>query len=125
VILTDDQAIAAKLNSSVFPGQQGRPLEHVIAAKAVAFKLAASEKFRQRQKRTLADARIIAERLTQPDAASAGVRVLTGGTDVHLVLAVGAWTAGACYPRWRWPVPSCSARWAPPGTGTAPPKRCC
>jgi glycine hydroxymethyltransferase len=64
VILTDDQAIAAKLNSSVFPGQQGRPLEHVIAAKAVAFKLAASEQFRQRQKRTLAGARIIAERLT-------------------------------------------------------------
>jgi glycine hydroxymethyltransferase len=86
VILTDDQAIVAKLNSSVFPGQQGGPLEHVIAAKAVAFKLAASAEFRERQERTLAGARIIAERLTQPDAASAGVRVLTGGTDVHLVL---------------------------------------
>jgi glycine hydroxymethyltransferase len=58
----------------------------VIAAKAVAFKMAASDEFRDRQVRTLEGARILAERLTGCDPA-AGVRVLTGGTDVHLVLA--------------------------------------
>jgi len=87
VILTDDAAIAKRLNSSVFPGQQGGPLEHVIAAKAVAFKVAASAEFRRRQERTLEGARIVADRLVRPDARSAGVTVLTGGTDVHLVLA--------------------------------------
>jgi glycine hydroxymethyltransferase len=86
VILTDDPAIAKKINSSVFPGLQGGPLEHVIAAKAVSFKLAAGEAFRDRQRRTLDGARILADRLTQPDAVAAGVKVLTGGTDVHLVL---------------------------------------
>jgi glycine hydroxymethyltransferase len=85
-ILTDDPAIAKKINSAVFPGLQGGPLEHVIAAKAVSFKLAAAAEFVERQRRTLDGARIIAERLTRPDAVSAGVRVLTGGTDVHLVL---------------------------------------
>ncbi|GAB3737046.1 serine hydroxymethyltransferase [Nocardiopsis nanhaiensis] len=77
---------AKKLNSAVFPGMQGGPLEHVIAAKAVSFKVAASEEFGDRQRRTVAGARILAERLTQPDAAEVGVKVLTGGTDVHLVL---------------------------------------
>ncbi|MFB7285664.1 serine hydroxymethyltransferase [Actinacidiphila glaucinigra] len=86
VILTDDADLAKKLNSAVFPGMQGGPLEHVIAAKAVSFKVAAGEEFRQRQARTLAGARILAERLTRDDAARAGVSVLTGGTDVHLVL---------------------------------------
>ncbi|MBR8741138.1 serine hydroxymethyltransferase [Nocardiopsis sp. MG754419] len=75
-----------KINSAVFPGMQGGPLEHVIAAKAVSFKVAAGEEFADRQRRTVAGARILAERLTQPDAAEAGVKVLTGGTDVHLVL---------------------------------------
>jgi glycine hydroxymethyltransferase len=78
--------LAKKINSAVFPGQQGGPLEHVIAAKAVAFKVAAGVEFRDRQARTLAGARILAERLLQPDVAGAGVSVLTGGTDVHLVL---------------------------------------
>ncbi|MEU7916299.1 serine hydroxymethyltransferase [Microbispora bryophytorum] len=78
--------LARKINSSVFPGQQGGPLEHVIAAKAVAFKIAAGEWFRDRQRRTLEGARILADRLLAPDAAEAGVRVLSGGTDVHLVL---------------------------------------
>src|SRR4028119_1933391 len=55
--------LAKKFNSSVFPGQQGGPLEHVIAAKAVAFKLAAEPAFRERQERTLAGARILADRL--------------------------------------------------------------
>src|SRR6188474_349849 len=77
---------AKKIDSAVFPGQQGGPLMHVIAAKAVAFKVAASEEFKARQQRTLDGARLIAERLSAPDVAAAGVSVLTGGTDVHLVL---------------------------------------
>ncbi|RZQ59245.1 serine hydroxymethyltransferase [Amycolatopsis suaedae] len=80
------QELAKKLNSAVFPGQQGGPLQHVIAAKAVALKIAASEEFAQRQRRVLDGAKILAERLSQSDCADAGVRVLTGGTDVHLVL---------------------------------------
>ncbi|KPN17723.1 serine hydroxymethyltransferase [Arthrobacter sp. Edens01] len=75
-----------KINSSVFPGQQGGPLMHVIAAKAVAFKVAGSEEFRERQERVLEGARIIADRLTAADVAEHGVSVLTGGTDVHLIL---------------------------------------
>ncbi|MEU6643314.1 serine hydroxymethyltransferase [Saccharomonospora sp. NPDC046836] len=77
---------AKKINSAVFPGQQGGPLEHVIAGKAVALKIAASEEFQQRQGRVLDGAKILAARLSHPDCAAAGVRVLTGGTDVHLVL---------------------------------------
>jgi glycine hydroxymethyltransferase len=86
VILTNDPAIAKKINSAVFPGQQGGPLEHVIAGKAVAFKVAAEPEFRERQERTLRGARIIAERLLAADVAAAGVSVVSGGTDVHLVL---------------------------------------
>ncbi|WP_158887708.1 serine hydroxymethyltransferase [Amycolatopsis anabasis] len=78
--------LAKKINSAVFPGQQGGPLEHVIAAKAVALKIAASEEFRERQQRVLDGAKALAARLSHPDCVSAGVRVLTGGTDVHLVL---------------------------------------
>jgi glycine hydroxymethyltransferase len=78
--------LAKKINSAVFPGQQGGPLEHVIAAKAVALKIAATEEFAERQRRTLEGARILAERLSEQDCTDAGVRVLTGGTDVHLVL---------------------------------------
>jgi glycine hydroxymethyltransferase len=77
---------AKKIDSAVFPGQQGGPLMHAVAAKAVAFKIAASEEFRERQQRTVSGARLLAERLSQPDVAGAGVSVLTGGTDVHLVL---------------------------------------
>ena len=77
---------AKKLNSAVFPGQQGGPLMHAIAAKAVAMKIAGTEEFKERQQRTLDGARILAERLTAQDCAAAGVDVLTGGTDVHLVL---------------------------------------
>ncbi|WP_394616510.1 serine hydroxymethyltransferase [Lentzea sp. JNUCC 0626] len=86
VILSNEADIAKKINSAVFPGQQGGPLEHVIAAKAVAFKHAASPEFADRQRRTLEGARILADRLSQADVAAAGVKVLTGGTDVHLVL---------------------------------------
>ncbi|MGA6167399.1 serine hydroxymethyltransferase [Saccharothrix sp. AJ9571] len=80
------QELAKKINSAVFPGQQGGPLEHVIAAKAVALKIAASEEFAERQRRVLEGAKILADRLSQADCAEAGVRVLTGGTEVHLVL---------------------------------------
>ncbi len=81
------EEFAKKVNSAVFPGQQGGPLEHVIAAKAVGFKMAASAEFADRQRRTLAGAKLLASRLLEPDATAAGVQVLTGGTDVHLVLA--------------------------------------
>ncbi|WP_326595393.1 serine hydroxymethyltransferase [Streptomyces sp. NBC_01803] len=85
-VILSTAELAKKINSAVFPGQQGGPLEHVIAAKAVAFKVAASEDFRERQQRTLAGARILAERLGRADVAEVGVSVLSGGTDVHLVL---------------------------------------
>ncbi|SDS77539.1 serine hydroxymethyltransferase [Paraoerskovia marina] len=77
---------AKKIDSAVFPGQQGGPLMHVIAAKAVSFKVASSDDFKARQQRTIDGARIIAERLTAADVTEQGVSVLTGGTDVHLVL---------------------------------------
>jgi glycine hydroxymethyltransferase len=77
---------AKKIDSAVFPGQQGGPLMHVIAAKAVAFKAAMSGEFKERQKRTLEGAAIIADRLNQADLKAEGVQVLTGGTQVHLVL---------------------------------------
>jgi glycine hydroxymethyltransferase len=80
------EGLAEKINCAVFPGQRGGPLEHVIAAKAVAFKIAASEEFRDRQRRTLDGAQILARRLSAPDIAEAGITVLTGGTDVHLVI---------------------------------------
>ncbi|ASU78273.1 serine hydroxymethyltransferase [Actinopolyspora erythraea] len=86
VILSSDEELGKKFNSAVFPGQQGGPLEHVIAGKAVAFKLAATEDFVDRQRRTLEGARIIAERLQAADAKAAGVQIVSGGTDVHLVL---------------------------------------
>jgi glycine hydroxymethyltransferase len=86
IILTNDADVAKKINSAVFPGQQGGPLEHVIAGKAVAFKIAASPEFKERQERVLAGASILAERLMQPDVAAKGISVVSGGTDVHLVL---------------------------------------
>jgi glycine hydroxymethyltransferase len=73
---------AKKINSRVFPGHQGGPLMHVIAGKAVAMKVAQSELFRERQRRTRQGAAVVAEEML-----AAGVNVLTGGTDVHLVLA--------------------------------------
>ncbi|MDM7831909.1 serine hydroxymethyltransferase [Cellulomonas edaphi] len=85
-ILTNDADLAKKLNTAVFPGQQGGPLMHVIAAKAVAFKIAGTPEFRDRQERTVRGARIVAERLTAADVAGAGITVRSGGTDVHLVL---------------------------------------
>jgi glycine hydroxymethyltransferase len=99
--------LAKKIDSAVFPGQQGGPLEHVIAGKAVALKIAKSELFRERQQRTIAGAQALAEELlsagagvssadpessspgadaSRSDAAASSLKVLTGGTDVHLVL---------------------------------------
>jgi glycine hydroxymethyltransferase len=74
---------AKKIDSAVFPGQQGGPLEHVIAAKAVALRIAASDLFAERQKRTIEGAQALSEQLLK---AGHGVNVLTGGTDVHLAL---------------------------------------
>jgi glycine hydroxymethyltransferase len=81
MILCKEQ-FAKRINSAVFPGQQGGPLMHVIAGKAVALKIAGTELFRDRQRRTRAGAAVIAEELMD-----AGDNVLTGGTDVHLLLA--------------------------------------
>ncbi len=80
-IILCKEELAAEINRAVFPGTQGGPLMHVVAAKAVAFKIARSEQFRRRQRQTVANARALARGLV-----GAGVEVLTGGTDTHLVL---------------------------------------
>src|SRR4029453_2471344 len=72
---------AEAIDKAVFPGQQGGPLQHIIAAKAVCLRIAASELFRERQRQTIGNARALGEALQ-----SGGLDVLTGGTDVHLVL---------------------------------------
>jgi glycine hydroxymethyltransferase len=77
------EEFAKKVNSAVFPGQQGGPLEHLIAGKAVALKIAATDAFAERQRRTIAGAQVVARELLR---AGHGVNVLTGGTDVHLAL---------------------------------------
>ena len=74
-------SLAASVDRNVFPGIQGGPLMHVIAAKAVAFKLAAEEPFREDQRRTIENAQVLAAGLT-----SQGARVVSGGTDNHLLL---------------------------------------
>ena len=76
-----DGSLAASIDRNVFPGTQGGPLMHVIAGKAVAFKLAAEEPFREDQRRTVENARVMAETL-----AGLGARVVSGGTDNHLML---------------------------------------
>jgi glycine hydroxymethyltransferase len=75
------EELAKDVDRSVFPGQQGGPLMHIIAAKAVALGIARSEPFKERQRQTIANARALGEGLV-----AGGVDVLTGGTDVHLVL---------------------------------------
>jgi glycine hydroxymethyltransferase len=72
---------AKAIDKAIFPGQQGGPLMHTIAAKAVALHIAGSEQFRQRQRQTIANAKALAAGLE-----AGGIPVLTGGTDVHLVL---------------------------------------
>src|SRR6201746_496006 len=66
-ILTNDLDLQKKINSNVFPGQQGGPLMHVIAAKATAFKIAAPPEFKERQERTIRGAKILADRLAAAD----------------------------------------------------------
>jgi glycine hydroxymethyltransferase len=75
------EELAEKIDKAVFPGQQGGPLEHIIAAKAVCLRIAQSELFRERQRQTIANAKAFAESLKEN-----GVDTLTDGTDVHLVL---------------------------------------
>ncbi|MPV51136.1 MULTISPECIES: serine hydroxymethyltransferase [unclassified Pseudactinotalea] len=86
ILSRDGETFGKKLDSAVFPGQQGGPLMHVVAAKATALKVAAGADFRERQARTISGARIIADRLLAEDVKKAGVSVVSGGTDVHLVL---------------------------------------
>ena len=85
-IILCKQDLAKKINSAVFPGQQGGPLEHVVAAKAVALKVAASPEFVERCQRTLDGAKALAQRLVQSDVAEKGISLVSGGTEVHLVL---------------------------------------
>jgi glycine hydroxymethyltransferase len=80
-MILSTEELAKEIDRAVFPGQQGGPLMHVIAAKAVALGIAQSEPFRERQRQTIANAKALGEELI-----AAGVEVLTGGTDVHLVL---------------------------------------
>jgi glycine hydroxymethyltransferase len=80
-ILTDDEDLAKKLNSAVFPGLQGGPLMHVIAAKAVAFGEALRPAFRLYAKNVVENAKALAETLK-----SKGLDIVSGGTDTHLML---------------------------------------
>jgi glycine hydroxymethyltransferase len=79
MILTDDDDLAKAINSRIFPGIQGGPLMHVIAAKAVAFGEALEDGFRQDQKQVVKNARVIADTLGQ-----GGLRIVSGGTDCHM-----------------------------------------
>lgn len=81
MILTNDEAIAKKVNSAIFPGIQGGPLMHVIAAKAVAFKEALTPEFKAYTKQVVANADALAQSLVK-----GGVDIVTGGTDNHLML---------------------------------------
>jgi glycine hydroxymethyltransferase len=81
LILTNDEDIAKKINSAIFPGIQGGPLMHVIAAKAVAFKEALQPEFKSYARQVLANAKILADTLVK-----GGVDIVTGGTDNHLML---------------------------------------
>ncbi len=79
MILTDDDALAKKINSRIFPGIQGGPLMHVIAAKAVAFGEALGDQFKADQKQVIANARALASTLSE-----GGLRIVSGGTDCHM-----------------------------------------
>ena len=81
MILTNDEAIAKKVNSAIFPGIQGGPLMHVIAAKAVAFGEALRPEFRSYQAQVIRNAQVLAETLMK-----GGLDIVTGGTDTHLML---------------------------------------
>jgi glycine hydroxymethyltransferase len=81
MILTDDEALAKKINSAIFPGIQGGPLMHVIAAKAVAFGEALRPEFRTYAAQVVANARALADQLQK-----GGLDIVTGGTDTHVML---------------------------------------
>ena len=81
MILTNDEELAKKINSAIFPGIQGGPLMHVIAAKAVAFKEALQPEFKDYARQVVANAKVLAEGLLK-----GGVDIVTGGTDNHLML---------------------------------------
>lgn len=81
MIMTNDEEIAKKIDKLIFPGIQGGPLMHIIAAKAVAFKEALGDKFKADQKQVVKNAKVLAEEL-----AKAGYRIVSGGTDNHLML---------------------------------------
>ena len=80
-VLTNDEALAKKVNSAVFPGSQGGPLCHVIAAKAIAFKEAASDEFVEYQKQVVANAKAMAKTFIER-----GIKVVSNGTENHLML---------------------------------------
>ncbi len=81
IIVTNDEAIAKKINSAIFPGIQGGPLMHVIAAKAVAFKEALAPEFKAYQQQVVANARVLANTLIER-----GLRIVSGGTESHVML---------------------------------------
>ncbi|PIK16759.1 MAG: serine hydroxymethyltransferase [Halobacteriovorax sp. JY17] len=81
IILTNDEELAKKINFNVFPGIQGGPLEHVIAAKAVSFKEALDPSYREYQKQVITNAKALGEKLQ-----SEGIEIVSGGTDNHLLL---------------------------------------
>ena len=81
IVVMNDEAIAKKINSAIFPGIQGGPLMHVIAGKAVAFKEALEPAFKAYQKQVVANARMLAETLTQR-----GLRIVSGRTESHVML---------------------------------------
>lgn len=81
LILTDDEEIAKRVNKAIFPGSQGGPLMHIIAAKAVAFKEALSPEFKDYQAQILKNAKAMADRLMQR-----GLKLVSGGTDNHMML---------------------------------------
>lgn len=80
-IMTDDEALAKKINSAIFPGSQGGPLEHVIAGKAVAFGEALKPEFKEYQRQLVRNCAVLADELTKR-----GIDLVSGGTDNHLVL---------------------------------------
>jgi glycine hydroxymethyltransferase len=81
LILTNDKDISKEINKTIFPGMQGGPLEHIIAAKAVAFKEAMSDNFRLYQTQIVKNAKKLSEELSKK-----GLKIVSGGTDTHLFL---------------------------------------
>ena len=97
LILCDDEDIAKKIDKAIFPGSQGGPLMHIIAAKAVAFKEALSPEFKTYQEQILKNAKAMADRLTKR-----GLRLVSGGTDNHMMLVnlVGSGVNGKQLEKW-------------------------